>query len=102
MSLQRVTADEILPQVRSWCRQSVVFALMIRARQLGTGIPDEHALEATRYADEAAEKILARAGSPIRYATGTLWMTAVADETFRWVQDHLDRGPPTTPQGPGG
>lgn len=74
------------------CQQTVLFALMVRARDLGKPVPDEHAKEAFTYAEEVFLKVLDKAGPIERYAKPRLWMTAVADEMFRWVQKHLDRG----------
>ena len=77
--------------INNWCMQSVLFTLMVRARDLSKPIPDLHKEETIHYAEEVWQKVTTQAGPITRYENSTKWMTAVADNMLRWIQDHLDR-----------
>lgn len=83
--------EQTTGNLKTWAMQTVLFTLMVRARDLGTAIPDEHVGEAFRTAAEVYQKARAQAGPADRYKSHQLWMTAVADEVLRWAQDHLER-----------
>lgn len=87
----RATIELARGPLSNWCKQAVLFALMVRARDLGKPIPDQHADLSFAYAEEVFQKVIAQAGPSETYETQSAWMTAVVDGVFRWVQNHLDR-----------
>lgn len=91
MGMTKIPTGDALRPAANWCKQSVLFALMVRAKDLNKGIDDKHAPATMEYAEEVWKKISAEVGPPERYPNATLWLTEIADRTFRWVASHLDR-----------
>lgn len=81
----------VLEPLANWCKQSVLFALMIRARDLGKPIPTTVVSEAFAIAEEVYQKVLAQAGPREHFENPQTWVVAVVDEMLRWIQDHLER-----------
>jgi hypothetical protein len=42
----------------NWCKETVLFAMMVRARDLRKGIPDKHNLEGFIYAAEVYQNVI--------------------------------------------
>ena len=91
MPVTPIDDDAYLRPLANWCKQSVLFALMVRARDLGKPLPDEFMNHALEYAAEVYQKVLAQGGRKEDFDSPQQWMASVADEMFRWVQDHLER-----------
>ncbi len=88
---RRSTEEEYRRVLGNWCKQTVLFAMIVRARDLGKPLPDKFASDAREYAEEVYQKALAQVGPIENFDKPQQWMAAVVDETFRWVQDHLER-----------
>jgi len=56
MPVTPIDDDAYLRPLANWCKQSVLFALMIRARDLGKPLPDEFMNHALEYAAEVYQK----------------------------------------------
>ena len=59
MPVTPIDDDAYLRPLANWCKQSVLFALMVRARDLGKPLPDEFMNHALEYAAEVYQKVLA-------------------------------------------
>ena len=93
MPMEPVSQDDpiVLEPLANWCKQSVLFAFMVRARDLSKPILDNFANDALAYAEEVYQKVLAQAGPTEHFENTQTWMTAIVGEMFRWIQDHLER-----------
>lgn len=87
----QATIDRARGPLSNWCKQAVLFAQMIRARDLGKPIESEHVPEAFKIAEDVFVGLMNEVGPIEKHPSNEAWMTAVADATFRWVQSHLDR-----------
>lgn len=78
--------------LRFWCGQTVACALVVRAHELGkVGIPPEHMREADLTSREVTNRIFDEAGPVENHEHQTAWMAAIAQKTFSWVNEYLDR-----------
>lgn len=75
--------------IRTWLKQTVLLAMNVRAMDLGKPTPSEHSPELLAYADEIWQRLATKHADP--QPSDGMWLVRLADETFRWVQEHLDR-----------
>jgi len=84
--------SEAEKQLRFWCEQTISCALTLRAAELQkVGVDPDFMDEARKTCIEIAEKIFTEIGPVQSHEHQSAWMAAIADGTFRWVNQYLDR-----------